>query len=78
MIRQLALIVFLGYVLFIFEAGGTARKNTTENPIVTTPLGQIKGAVLTSRLGKSFYAFRGIRYAKPPVDELRFQVRYFW
>ncbi|KAF2902347.1 hypothetical protein ILUMI_03838 [Ignelater luminosus] len=44
-----------------------------ENPVVTTPLGEIKGVILTTVLGKSIYSFRGIRYAKPPVGELRFK-----
>lgn len=44
-------------------------------PVVDTDLGRIKGSVLISRLGNEFYAFRGIRYAKAPVDELRFEVR---
>ncbi|KAF2886687.1 hypothetical protein ILUMI_19486 [Ignelater luminosus] len=44
-----------------------------KNPIVTTSLGKVKGAILTTLLGKPIYSFRGIRYAKPPVDELRFK-----
>nr|CAI5851532.1 unnamed protein product [Callosobruchus analis] len=44
-----------------------------ENPVVNTPLGTIKGTTLTSRLGKTIYSFLGIKYAKPPVDELRFK-----
>ncbi|KAJ3646361.1 hypothetical protein Zmor_023951 [Zophobas morio] len=46
---------------------------STQNVQVPTPLGKILGTTLTTRLGKSFYAFRGIRYAKPPVNELRFK-----
>lgn len=42
-------------------------------PLITTSLGQIQGSVIQSRLGKHIYSFRGIRYAKPPIDELRFQ-----
>ncbi|XP_030763816.1 esterase E4-like [Sitophilus oryzae] len=44
-----------------------------ESLIVTTPLGQIQGSVIQSRLGKHIYSFRGIRYALAPVQELRFQ-----
>ncbi|CAH1958118.1 unnamed protein product [Acanthoscelides obtectus] len=44
-----------------------------EHPQLTTPSGSIKGSLLTSRLGKTIYAFRGIRYAEPPVGELRFK-----
>lgn len=45
-----------------------------DSPQVTTPLGNIKGSILTTVRGKPIYSFRGIRYAKPPIDELRFQV----
>ncbi|KAH8243675.1 hypothetical protein KR032_009308 [Drosophila birchii] len=39
---------------------------------VDTDLGRIRGVNLTSRLGVSFHAFRGIRYAEPALGELRF------
>lgn len=45
-----------------------------EEPVVITGLGHVRGSVLRSRLGELFYAFRGIRYAKPPVGDLRFKV----
>ncbi|XP_075152889.1 juvenile hormone esterase [Haematobia irritans] len=41
--------------------------------VITTALGKIRGTLLTSQRGRNFYAFRGIRYAKPPVGELRFK-----
>ena len=45
-------------------------------PVATIPtLGQVRGSQMTSEAGRSFYAFRGIPYAKPPVGELRFRVR---
>lgn len=40
---------------------------------VSTSLGAIRGVVLKSRLGEDFHAFRGIRYGKPPVGDLRFK-----
>lgn len=51
--------------------------NINERMIVTTGLGKIRGNVLESRLGNLFFAFRGIRYAKAPVDQLRFKVSVF-
>ncbi|XP_037731920.1 venom carboxylesterase-6 [Drosophila subpulchrella] len=39
---------------------------------VDTELGRVRGANLTSRLGSTFHAFRGIRYAEPPLGDLRF------
>lgn len=51
----------------------------TENPldrqpIVQTENGPIKGSVLQTRLGEQFLGFRGIRYGKAPVGDLRFKV----
>lgn len=38
-------------------------------------LGAIRGSLMETRLGNSFHAFRGIPYAKPPINSLRFKVR---
>lgn len=48
--------------------------NVIERPVVITGLGKIEGSVMRSRLGALFYAFRGIRYAAPPIGDLRFKV----
>ncbi|KAM8704476.1 hypothetical protein ACLKA7_008997 [Drosophila subpalustris] len=40
---------------------------------VDLQLGRVHGVDLTSRLGVSFHAFRGIRYAEPPLGDLRFK-----
>lgn len=48
--------------------------NENDFPVVTTKLGKIRGRFLESRLGNTFLAFRGIRYANAPINELRFQV----
>ncbi|KAH8327951.1 hypothetical protein KR067_001969 [Drosophila pandora] len=42
------------------------------NPVVELSLGKIQGSNMTSSKGNNIYAFRGIRYAQPPVGELRF------
>lgn len=44
------------------------------DPVVKTTKGVIRGQILKSRDARDFYSFTGIPYAKPPVDELRFQV----
>lgn len=41
--------------------------------VITTALGKIRGTMLPSQAGRNFYAFRGVPYAKPPVDNLRFK-----
>jgi carboxylesterase type B len=48
--------------------------SSAQNVHVKTPSGEIEGSTLTSRLGKTIYSFRGIRYAKAPINELRFKV----
>lgn len=42
-------------------------------PIIETNDGMVRGNVLSSRHENSFYSFRGIPYAKPPINELRFK-----
>lgn len=37
-------------------------------------LGKVRGSVMKTRLGREFRAFRGIPYAKPPINSLRFKV----
>lgn len=44
-------------------------------PTVTINLGKIRGKYIRIQSGESLYSFRGIRYAQPPTNELRFEVR---
>lgn len=37
-----------------------------DHPVVTLPLGSVKGVNLISRNGKSYSAFMGLPYAKKP------------
>lgn len=60
-------------IALLAEATITVPTGVNEKPIIVTALGKIKGSVLQSRLGALFYAFRGIRYAQPPVGNLRFK-----
>ncbi|XP_057336401.1 uncharacterized protein LOC130674963 [Microplitis mediator] len=65
----------------ISSLAGTVRssddlsdKSETNRPIVQVHDGQLKGIKEKNVNGQSyFYAFRGIPFAKPPVDELRFK-----
>ncbi|XP_059158605.1 pyrethroid hydrolase Ces2a-like [Physella acuta] len=40
--------------------------------IVDTPLGKIRGLEVTANNSKTYWSFRGIPYAKPPLGKLRF------
>lgn len=42
-----------------------------------TTLGKVRGTKEVSRIGKSYYQFRGIPYAMPPTGDLRFEVSKF-
>ncbi|EFA04389.1 hypothetical protein TcasGA2_TC014687 [Tribolium castaneum] len=47
--------------------------NQDLNPEISTPLGKIQGSTLVSRLNETIFAFRGVRYAQPPIGDLRFK-----
>jgi hypothetical protein len=53
---------------------GAAQDFPGGDVVVVTPSGAVRGTTMTSRSGRTIYAFRGLRYAKPPVGDLRFKV----
>ncbi|CAF4956494.1 unnamed protein product [Pieris macdunnoughi] len=70
MMHALCLVIYWFVCVFSYveaaEAGGS--------PTVVTPSGTILGSLMTSRRGRPIHAFRGIRYAEPPIGELRFRL----
>lgn len=70
----LVILLCTTFVLGYPEPDSRPVQTGAQIPKVTTSLGEIEGSVLRTRLGKPIYAFRGIRYAKPPINELRFKV----
>lgn len=46
-----------------------------EKPVIKTTDGKVRGRVMESRCGVPFYGFRGMPYAQPPINRLRFKVR---
>lgn len=49
----------------------------SDNPIVHTIYGPVRGYTESGIKGRQYYAFKGIPYAKPPVGDLRFEVSSF-
>lgn len=45
-----------------------------KRPVVEIKNGKIKGEIMRTPHNRTYYAFRGIPYAKPPLGELRFKV----
>jgi hypothetical protein len=45
-----------------------------ESVIVSVAQGALRGREETSKCQKTYYSFRGVPYAKPPVGSLRFKV----
>nr|XP_049706156.1 juvenile hormone esterase isoform X1 [Helicoverpa armigera]WRX06224.1 CCE024b [Helicoverpa armigera] len=52
---------------------GAGTSPASPDPVTRSVSGQFLGSWITSRRGRRFQAYRGIRYAEPPVGELRFQ-----
>lgn len=44
------------------------------SPLVHVSDGSLKGKCMTTRGGRTFHAFLGIPFAKPPIGDLRFRV----
>ena len=59
-------------LLLALAAAALAR---AEDVTVATSKGRIRGERVDADMGQYYYAFKGIPYAKPPVKELRFQVK---
>ena len=61
---------------FVITALSVVAKGLCENnPIVSIGNGRVKGVTEKSFSGIDYFAFHSIPYAKPPVGELRFNVR---
>ncbi|KAF2904194.1 hypothetical protein ILUMI_01986 [Ignelater luminosus] len=62
--RWITVVVILHFVTSSFGEDG---------PLLETLLGKVKGHYKQSYGGRRFAAFEGIPYAKPPIDDLRFE-----
>ena len=48
-----------------------------EEIVLKTDKGNIRGIRVDTDAGLYYYSFRGIRYAQPPIESLRFKVKHF-
>lgn len=69
--KRAILILILCGIAFAEDA---SLERCVTPPIVRTKLGTLRGVTDRTLFGKRFYSFKGIRYAEPPVGELRFKV----
>lgn len=69
------MIKYIQYVLsMVLIALARGDNNKIKTVIIDIPSGQLKGLESISKpTGKTVYEFRGIPFAKPPVDKLRFK-----
>lgn len=51
------------------------QSSNVNEAVLEIPQGKLKWNILTSREGRNYYAFYKVPYAKPPIGELRFEVR---
>lgn len=65
----------LNYLYNTANNVANVRNPATETYVwADTNLGRVRGTKQVSRIGKSFYQFRGIPYAQAPIGDLRFEV----
>ncbi|XP_018562928.1 venom carboxylesterase-6 isoform X2 [Anoplophora glabripennis] len=62
----------LGCLLFVLSFGNSFCSSQDDLPEIDTPLGRVQGYWKTIQ-SITYAAFEGIPYAKPPVDDLKFE-----
>ena len=70
-LRHTAIVLPLALLYYLYNA--TSRYNS--GPIVKTSNGILQGITGLSRDGRPFYEFLSIPFARPPVGDLRFEVK---
>ncbi|KAK4874274.1 hypothetical protein RN001_013634 [Aquatica leii] len=73
MLRQALLLLIAGTAIAFPNPDSKPISQQNAFPIVTTSVASMQGSIILSRHGKQIFSFRGIKYAKAPVDDLRFQ-----
>ncbi|XP_035896227.1 carboxylesterase 4A-like [Anopheles stephensi] len=70
--RQAAFVTFVS-ILTLASLGTVSAQNDPSRPIIDSPAGQLQGTTESCGLFCSYYAFKGVPYAEPPVGSLRFR-----
>lgn len=79
LLKVSVLVLVLLHVLSAFSAslgGEQTVGNARSRVIVSTLNGLVQGEQFTGKSLKTWFRFRGIPFAEPPVGQLRFEVRY--
>ena len=66
-------ILLCAALLAVTAQGLAAALTRQDRPVVATLEGSVRGVLSSSASGRLFYSFKGIRYARPPLGQLRFQ-----
>lgn len=61
-------------LFFLAVSHSVLTHDVDKNPELQLADGKIRGSIITSRLGKNIFSYRGLRYAEPPTNERRFKV----
>lgn len=70
--------VTVAVIAFIYPSN-SAYEASDEQCLTQSPMGAILGAHLYTLFKNQRYcAYRGIRFAKAPIGDLRFKVNFFW
>ena len=69
------LVVLLGTLIYYL---GIHYYESSDEVIIKTKYGEIKGFTSKTREGRAYSSFRNIPYAQPPTGKLRFQVNYLF
>lgn len=78
--HQLSIIISIVIVIMMVVVSSTAADGDGGNGgviEVNTRSGPVRGYLRRSLFGeREYFAFKGVPYAEPPVDELRFKVTF--
>lgn len=79
MLTKFSVVNFLIFCHFIQLAFAKNNTDLSDFKVVQTENGLIRGKKLSTLFNKNpYYSFKGIRYGKAPIKELRFKVNKLW